>query len=228
MYDLPYFQEKDELVIKDFIAHHPFAFMSGCDSQGKPVATQVPVFLEEENGKRFLRGHIMRNTDHHKAMVANQNVLVVFTGPHTYVSATWYNDPHQASTWNYMSVHVTGLVRFLDDQALINVLRKTTLHFEDQNAASTTVFDNLPEQYTHRLMKAIVPFEVEIQQMENVFKLSQNRDPESYANIIGKLKERGGDAALIADEMEKRTKELFPDHTVWNGDKYAVVVKGED
>src|SRR5690348_16340341 len=101
MYDLSYFKENDENVIKEFIDKHPFAFLTGCDSENKPVATQVPVFIEKEGDRKYLRGHIMKNTDHHKAFEHNPNVLAVFTGAHTYVSATWYSDPNQASTWNY-------------------------------------------------------------------------------------------------------------------------------
>ncbi len=211
MYDLPYYKEKNEQVIKEFVDQHPFAFLAGCDSENKPVATQVPVFIEEHDGKKILRGHIMKNTDHHKAFLHNQNVLVVFTGNHTYVSATWYSNPHQPSTWNYMSVHAQGIIRFLDDSALESVLRKTTLHFENHNQHSTTVFDNLPSEYIQKLMKAIVAFEIEVKEINNVFKLSQDRDQQSYHNIKEKLKEQSEDGQVIAAEMEKRTKELFPD-----------------
>jgi transcriptional regulator len=211
MYDLPYYKEKDEQVIKEFIDQHPFAFLAGCDSENKPVATQVPVFIEEHDGKKILRGHIMKNTDHHKAFTHNQNVLVVFAGNHAYVSATWYSNPYQPSTWNYMSVHAEGIIRFLDDAALESVLRKTTLHFENHDQHSTTVFDNLPSEYVQKLMKAIVAFEIEVREINNVFKLSQDRDEQSYHNIKEKLKVQGGDGQVIAAEMEKRTKELFPD-----------------
>jgi transcriptional regulator len=210
MYDLPYFKEQDDEVVKKFIHDHPFAFIAGCDAQNKPVATQIPVFLEHEDGKLLLRGHIMKNTDHHRAFLANSNVLAVFTGAHTYVSATWYSDPHTASTWNYMSVHAKGIIRFLDDDALAGVLRKTSLHFENYNKESTTVFDNLSEDYTQRLMKAIVAFEIEVLELNNVFKLSQNRDAESYKNIKHRLLQQGGSASVIAEEMEKRTGQLFP------------------
>ena len=103
----------------------------------------------------------MKNTDHHQAFMHDPNVLVVFTGHHIYVSGTWYSNPHTPSTWNYMSVHVKGVVRFLDDDALVDVLRSTTRHFEDNDPRSTTFYDNLPAEYTARLMKAIVAFEIE-------------------------------------------------------------------
>jgi transcriptional regulator len=204
MYNLPYFKEQDQHVVSDFIHQHPFAFITGCDENNKPVATQIPVFIEEREGKLFLSGHIMKSQDHHKAFEKNPNVLCVFTGHHAYVSATWYDDPHQASTWNYMSVHVKGKLKFLDEQALIDVLRKTTLHFEKNNKESTTVFDNLSTEYTSRLMKAIVAFEVEVETIDNVFKLSQNRDKKTYHNIIEKLSEHDSDSKTIAEEMKKR------------------------
>src|SRR4051794_16809998 len=200
MYNLPYFKENNPEVVLDFIHKHPFAFITGC-MDGKPVATQIPVFIEDRDGKLFLTGHMMRQTDHHKAFEKNPNVLCVFTGHHTYVSATWYSDPHQASTWNYMSVHVKGKLSFLDDQGLIDVLKKTSLHFENNNQNSTTVFDNLSPDYTGRLMKAIIAFEVEVESIDHVFKLSQNRDKKSYENIIEKLELKDADGAVIAGAM---------------------------
>ena len=211
MYDLPDYKEKNDQVIRQFIDDNPFAFISGCDKDNKPVATQIPVFIEEENGSQILRGHIMKNTDHHKAFLHNPNVLVVFTGDHTYVSATWYSNPHIASTWNYMSVHAKGIIKFLDDEALVDILKKTTLHFENYNKQSTTYFDNIDEAFKQKVMKAIVAFEIEVKELNNVFKLSQDRDRESYKNIKDQLRQKGASAQVIAGEMEKRTEELFPD-----------------
>jgi len=210
MYNLPYFKENDQQVVIEFIHQHPFAFIAGCDENNKPVATQIPVFIEERDGKLFLSGHMMKQTDHHKAFEKNPNVLCVFTGHHTYVSATWYSNPKQASTWNYMSTHIKGKLKFLDEQSLIEVLRKTSLHFENGNKSSSTVYDNLPEDYRNRLIKAIVAFEVEVESIDNVFKLSQNRDKESYQHIIEKLSEQDADGKIIAEEMNKRIDQVFP------------------
>lgn len=210
MYDLPYHKENNEQTIKDFVGRYPFAFLSGSDANHKPVATQIPMFIEEQNGRKILRGHLMKNTDHHKAFLQNENVLVVFTGHHTYVSGTWYSNRHMPSTWNYMSVYVNGTIRFLDDEALIDVLRMTTLHFEDGNKDSATIYDNLPLEMTQRLMKAIAAFEVEIIELDTVFKLSQDRDEKSYDNIIRELKQQGESGQVIATEMKKRKKEVFP------------------
>ncbi len=211
MYNFLYFKEHDQQTILDFIEENPFAFMTGSFLSGKQVATQIPVLLEERNGELFLQGHLMRNTDHHKAFIENPNGLLVFTGPSCYVSASWYSNPQIGSTWNYMSVHIEGKVDFMNNEQLISFMRKLTLKFEKGNTKSFTFFDNLPESFLNKMMPAIVGFEIKADNIENVFKLSQNRDQTSYLNIISKLVEQGGQSTLIANEMRKRQSELFPE-----------------
>ncbi len=205
MYDLPYYKESDETVIQAFVEQHPFAFLTGCDRHGVPVATQVPIFMEPHSGRLILSGHIMRNTDHHKAFSLNANVLAVFAGPHTYVSARWYNDPQVPSTWNYMSVHARGQIRFLDDAGLEAVLQKSSLHFEDNDPRSPTIFANLDPELRRKLKKAIVAFEIEVSQLDHVFKLSQEKNDSSYRNIIEKLSKKDENSRAIAAAMRKRT-----------------------
>ena len=208
MYNLSYFKEQDPAEVIAFAKAHPFVFLSGCDADNKPVATQVPVFIDEKDDKLFLSGHIMKKTDHHLAFEQNPNVLAVFTGPHTYVSASWYTDKRQGSTWNYTSVHAKGLIRFLDHQALLDVLQRTTDHFEN-NPYSGANFKDLSNEYVEKMAKAIVAFEIEVTAVDHVFKLSQNRDEKSYDNIVEKLKAQGGDAEAIGKKMEERKAKVF-------------------
>ena len=210
MYHFSYFKEKDKQTILDFMEENPFAFLTGSFSSGEQVATQIPFLLEERKGELFLQAHIMRNTDHHKALMENPNALAVFTGANTYVSASWYSNSHIGSTWNYMSVQVSGQVNFMSPEELIQFMRKFTLKFEKGNTESQTIYDNLPAEYLSKMMLGIVGIEIKAEKIENVFKLSQNRDEESYLNIIAKLEAQGGDAALIASEMRKRKEGLFP------------------
>ena len=210
MYNLPHYKEQDTEEVLQFMKKYPFVFLTGVDAENKPVATQVPVFIDEKDGKLLLTGHIMKQTDHHKAFLQNNNVLAVFTGPHTYVSATWYANPHQASTWNYMSVHAKGTIVFGGGDELVAILKRLSLHYENNNPASTTIFDNLSAEYLAPLMKAIVSFEITIDSIEHVFKLSQNRDEKSYDNIIAALKKQEGDAKEIGTIMEERKAKVFP------------------
>lgn len=220
MYNFSYFKEKDKRAVLDLIEENPLAFLTGSFVSGKQVATQIPVLLEERDGNLYLQGHIMRNTDHHKALTENPNALLVFTGPSCYVSASWYSNPQIGSTWNYMSVHVTGPFRFMSDTELVAFMKKLTLKFEKGNAQSPTYYDNLPEHFLGKMMPAIVGFEMKAEHLENVFKLSQNRDEKSYLNIIAKLLEIGGNSALIAKELIKRKTTLFPEGVEWDASKF--------
>lgn len=208
MYNLPYFKDRDTKEIIQFLKDHPFAMLIG-SSNNVPSATQVPLLVEERRERVVLSGHIMRQTDHHRAFLKNNNVLCVFTGAHSYISASWYTDPKQASTWNYMSVHVRGKLKFIGEEELHNILRKTSLLFEGNNSDSPTIVDNLDPSYVERLSKAIVGFEIDAVSVEHVFKLSQNRDRKSYRNIIEKLSSGDAGNRAVAEEMQKREDQLF-------------------
>jgi len=208
MYSLPYFKEKDLAVVKDFMKANSFAFVTGCDKNNEPVATQVPLLLEERDGKLFLLGHVQRKTDHQLAFEHNPHVLAIFNGPHTYVSASWYTDKQVASTWNYVSVHAKGILAFLDDTALLGLLTRLTAHYEN-NPHSPSLVEKMPEEYVSRLMKAIIAFEIEVTHLDNVFKLSQNHKKENFSAIVDNLQAQGGQAAEIASEMKQREGALF-------------------
>jgi len=210
MYQTPYFKEKDHQAVLDFMRKHSFAMLTGCDAGSRPVATQVPLLVEEKEGKLFLYGHIKRKTDHHLAFEQNPRALALFTGPHAYISASWYTNQQNVSTWNYMSVHAGGTLRFVDDAALLDIITRTTTHYE-QDAASPALVEKMPEEYLSRMMKAIVAFEIEVTSLESVFKLSQNRNKADYGQIIARLAAQGGEAALVAAEMEKLGSQLFKD-----------------
>jgi transcriptional regulator len=220
MYHFSYFKEPDRQAILDFMEAHPFVTMTGSFLNGQQVATQVPVLLHERDGELYVQGHIMRNTDHHKALMENPNTLLLFTGPGCYVSASWYSNPQIGSTWNYMTVHLSGQIRFMTSEELIDLMKRLTLKFEDGNTASLTIYDNLPDQFLNKMMPAIAGFEIKAEKLDNVFKLSQNRDKESYRNIITQLETRGGSSALIAEEMKKRYGALFPDGVEWDGTRF--------
>jgi transcriptional regulator len=186
LYSLPYFKEQDQQVVTDFMKQYPFAMLIG-SADNLSYATQIPLLYEERDNRIFLLGHMMRKQDHQKAFEKNPDILVVFTGPHTYVSATWYSNPHQASTWNYISVHARGTIRFLDHEGLVNALKKLSLHYENDNPHSSTIFDNLPAEYTNPLM----------------------RDEKSYHHIMDKLSAQDDDGKKIAEEMNKRKEQLY-------------------
>lgn len=209
MYLNPEFKEENKQVLLQFMKDHPFALLTGSYRNGEQAATQIPILAEERNGSLYLQGHVMRNSDHHKAFKENDNVLAVFTGPQCYVSASWYSNPQMGSTWNFMSIYVWGKINFLPDEELVSLMKKLTLHFEVNNSSSPTIFDNLPKEYIAKMLPGIEAFEIKVDKMESVFKLSQNRDETSYRNIIAQLEKKGGMSSAIADEMRRRLETLF-------------------
>jgi transcriptional regulator len=209
MYNISHFKAADHKEVTDFMRQHPFVMLCGVSGEGKPVVTQVPVLLEERDDKLFLLAHVMRKQDHTKAFEANPNVLAVFSGAHTYVSASWYENKQSASTWNYQAVHARGILKFLDEKGLYDILTKLTATFE-QNPDSPSLVHKMDEVYVSNMMKAIVAFEIEVTDLQHVFKLSQNRDEKSYDNIIGQLSNNDADGKKIADTMQQRKSKVYP------------------
>lgn len=203
MYKFPYYTEEDQKKVIAFMKENSFATITGIGEQ-YPVATHIPLEVEvQEDGKIFLSGHLMKKTDHHIAFSKNENVLVIFNGPHIQVSASWYTNPAMGSTWNYMVVHAKGKIKFKDEQGTYETVKAITNKYEGLNRPSS--FDKLSQEYIDKMIKAIVGFTVEIESLENTFKLSQNRDEESKKNIIEQLLKRGDDnSKAIAKEILSR------------------------
>ena len=202
MYKFSYYTEQDQEKVMAFMKENAFALITGI-GKSHPVATQIPVAIKLKDDKIFLEGHMMKKTDHHLAFEKNNNVLVLFTGPHCFVNANWYTEPGVGSTWNYMTVHAKGKISFFDEEGTRNAVKALS----DKYAGISTQasFDNLPKDYIDHMVKAIVGFSIEVEKLDNVFKLSQNRDEASQRNIIEQLKKRGdANSAAIANEMEKR------------------------
>ncbi len=209
MYNIPHFKASDQKEVIDFMHAHPFIVLCGCDAEGNPVATHVPALVEERDEKIFLRAHTMRKQEHTKAFAENPNVLAIFHGAHTYVSASWYENKQVASTWNYQAVHAKGILRFKDEKALRDLLVNLTQRFEN-NPHSPALVQNMDDDYVTNMMKAIIAFEIEVTGIEHVFKLSQNRDEKSYENIIKHLSDQDADAQAIAATMKERQHKVFP------------------
>ena len=205
MYKFPYFTEEDTEKVITFMKENYFAVITGMGEQ-YPVATHIPLEILEVDGRLKFVGHLMKHTDHHNAFLKNEHVLVVFNGPHTHVSASWYMKPNVASTWNYMTVHAKGKIRFTDEAATYDAVKRLTERYEKPGSAAA--FDQLPPEYITRLVKAIIAFEISVESFENVFKLSQNRDIETRKSIAAHLFQKDNEGAKriakeITDRLEK-------------------------
>ena len=186
MYNIPHFKAKDHQEVVDFMYANTFVTICGVDANGFPVAGQIPVLIKQENDKIIITGHVMRKQDHTNAFELNNNVLVIFSAPSAFVSASWYSVKGVASTWNYQTVHAVGKMEMKGEDHLYELLSELTAHFEKDPNAPTQV-KNLDPDYMQQNMKAIVSFEIEVTELKHVFKLSQNRDDVSHENIKKEL-----------------------------------------
>lgn len=203
MYRFSHYTEQDPAKVIAFMKENPFVMITG-HGEHYPVATHIPLNIElQEGGKVILSGHMMRKTDHHLAFEKNKNVLVIFNGPHAFVSASWYTNPSMGSTWDYMVVHAKGKIKFTDEEGTYQAVKATSDKYQGKDTVAS--FDKLPPEYIDHMVKAIVGFTIEVETLDNVFKLSQNRDKASQQNIIEQLKKKGDDnSRMIAEEIEKR------------------------
>ena len=202
MYVPKQFRNNDASAIADFIRHHGFGILVS-QSDNRMVATHIPLELSEDETK--LRGHIARANPQWKNFANSAEVMVIFPGPHAYVSSSWY-DHENVPTWNYIAVHVYGKIQIIEGDELYSALKKLVDKYETTSEYPVSVEKMSPE-YVRQSIKGLVGFEIEITSIEAAYKLSQNRDRKNYANIINELEKRGDhESKSVASEMKKIEK----------------------
>ncbi len=202
MYNIPYFKSNNHEGVLAFMKAHPFIVLCGVDNDGKPIATHLPVLIVAKNDRLFLQAHAMRKQNHTIAFESNSNVLAIFHGAHNYISAKLYNEQNTASTWNYSAVHASGKIQFLEEEDLYQLLINLTNHFEG-NPHSRAAVQAMDDGYVRNHMKAIIAFEIEVTDLQHIFKLSQNKTVEEKERIIQHLSDGDMEQQKLADEMKR-------------------------
>lgn len=181
---------------------HPFAVLIGANNH-IPSAAQIPLQVNIVGDEIKLIGHLMRKTDHHLAFLANENVLALFQGAHAYVSASAYENPALASTWNYSSVQARGTVKLLDEDGTRKAIEDLTNQYEVEQ--SPAAFHQMSEEYVTHHLKAIVGVEITVTDLEGVFKLSQNHSERNKKGIVEYLSQSEDvQAHEVAEQMRKK------------------------
>jgi transcriptional regulator len=141
----------------------------------------------------------------------DQDVLAIFSGPHAYISPRWYNHTN-VPTWNYMVVHVSGRPRVMTKHSELFALLKRLVDKHEAGSGANPEYrlETLPEDFVAQQMQAIVGFQIEVGRVEASFKLSQNRDAQSFDNIVLELSRHMDDnARAVAEAMSARRGKLF-------------------
>jgi transcriptional regulator len=153
--------------------------------------THIPVWLDRSAGAYgTIHGHISRQNPQHEAFDGMQTGVIVFRGPHGYISPTWYAKSETAvPTWNFAVVHATGKLRPVEGRKQLNeLLSKLIAKFESYEGTSYD-FAKIDEGYKNGLMGGIIGFELEIELLEGKFKLGQDRSQADRQSLLKKMGE---------------------------------------
>lgn len=200
MYIPKYYQMSDYENIKAFMSDHNFVTIV-TTNDARPVATHLPVTIQEENNILYVSGHFAKANKQWQTIENNENILIIFHGPHSYISSTWYEKEY-VPTWDYQSIHAYGKGYLLNENELIEELTQLLDKYEGyrENGA---IWSNISEK-TKKQMKGIVGFKVKVAQIEAAYKLSQNRSNQDKENIISHLQESTNSITKrLAEEIKK-------------------------
>ena len=184
MYIPKSFAETDAATLYQFMRANNFAALVS-QHDGHMVATHLPLLVDSERG--VLKAHLARANPQWKSFDGRE-ALVIFQGPHAYVSPSWYETHPSVPTWNYSTVHVYGAPRLIDDDAVIRATLRELVENHERGRRPEWEMA-LPDDYFETMLKAIVAFELPIERVEGKFKLSQNRSDVDQASVIAHLAE---------------------------------------
>lgn len=205
MYPPAHYQVTDPALLPELIRQYNFASVTAW-YKGEYLVSQIPLIVKEEAGKTVLYGHFAANNPIIQAIEAGTEISLVFNGPHAFVSSTWYN-PMEASTWNYIMVHVQAKAHLMDSSELPNLLDELIAQEEGENSQAPRYAD-LPEKYTSALLPHIQGVKLDVLNMRGVVKLSQNKTRAQQLLIIEQLKNTGSALDLaVAEAMLDQLKD---------------------
>lgn len=195
------FKIDDENIIYDIMEKNSFATVFS-QHKGRPYATHLPLTLNRE--EQVLYGHFARSNPQWSDIL-NQEVLVIFQGPHSYISPSWYETDRAVPTWNYVSVHVFGQIEIVEnEEVLIDSLRDMVKIYEEPTSPYN--LENVDARYIEGLSKGIVGFRIKISSVEGKWKLSQNHPAERRELVIKQLEQIPSENSKQIAEYMKETR----------------------
>ena len=195
------YREDDAQKILAFMRENEFATLVTYDGE-KPVAGHLLVEVTETDGNVVIYGHMSQVNPLWKTFDPAKEALLIFQGPHTYISATWYNHVN-VPTWNYVSVHAYGKPELVTDHDEVYALLSRLV--KRHEGASDYRMESLPQDFVEKEMKGVAAFKLDVTRLEAAYKLSQNRNDEDYRNIVIQLEARGDELSDgVAKIMRQR------------------------
>jgi transcriptional regulator len=196
------FEEKDQARILSFVKENSFAIVV---SPADATATHTPLLLERQGDQLILTGHIAAQNPQAATLTDGATALCIFHGPHAYVSARWYKQP-EIPDWNYRAVHATGMVKVLKGEEAKQRL-VAMMNFLESRFENPAGVDELPVDKVNDYLQNSHVFEVQVQKLEAIARLSQNHGADGMRHISNNLKQQDDvSAMLIGFEMEQRAR----------------------
>lgn len=184
MYSPKFNQVGDRAILIEAMQAYPFAILFGpqSDSQSPTplVATHLPLVVKDEGEHGLIEGHFAKANRHWHSLAWHET-LVVFSGPHSYVSPTLYVEPLSVPTWNYVAVHAYGTLSLIEDDPGKEALLAGLIQVNDPTFAER--WRVMPEGFRRTMLAGIVGFRIVISRIEGKFKISQNRIAAERLNV---------------------------------------------
>jgi transcriptional regulator len=200
MYIPKHFVDQDRTHLLAVMREHGFAtVVSNVD--GELFASHVPVRVEELGDGLRIEGHVASANPHCKAFERSEPALVIFHGPHTYISPTLYRSAGRVPTWNYIAVHAAGPTQRIVDPAAKHALLLRLIGDYEPSFAST--FERFEDRQRDGLLAAITGFTIDVQRLEGKFKLGQNRLADNLPAMQTVHEEGDADRRELADWMKR-------------------------
>jgi transcriptional regulator len=201
MYSPAYNRVEDRAELLAFMRANNFPILV-TGAGGNLVASHLPVVVSQKENQIILEMHMAGNNPQWKEFFDDE-VLVVFHGPHAYVSPRWYAEQERVPTWNYAAVHAYGVPRVVSDRKLKRESQRRLVELMDPEWLPG--FDGLATKYVEMMLDGIVNFEIAVTRLETRWKLSQNRSRDEMERIAARLDESG-------DSVERALAELTRKH----------------
>ena len=201
MYIPKHFAQDNQALLIEVMRAQSFALLISTQENGEPFVTHLPFVVRDKADHLIIEGHMARANPHWQFLEKDTRALIVFNGPHAYVSPSLYESKENVPTWNYVAVHAYGQVKLAHGMP-------------DKHAAQTRLidavepsyqqqFDELRPAYLHGRMSAIVAFEMIVERLEGKFKLSQNRPMADRHNVVAAFAAGNDEQRAVANWMRR-------------------------
>jgi transcriptional regulator len=191
MYIKPPYAENDLSVLHAHMKEWSFATLVSHSNAGLHVS-HLPFLLEAQRGPMgTLTTHLARANPHCDVLRTATEALVIFNGPHAFVSPSWYSDQRTFPTWNYAAIHAHVRLESIDDPAAIRDILTRTVDTYDAPLGGSWSFGAMPEDLIVPRLRAIAGVELTITGIEGKFKLNQDRSADDRYGVIAALQRQG-------------------------------------